>query len=95
MDRTGQFFRQGGSDQALAGHPVQPFKVRRDHKHGKMTLAPFTRARMSTMFGAVVMNLQLLRGESLVELRLQAVGYDSHILPHFLGMERMSASFKI
>jgi hypothetical protein len=82
MDRTGQFFGQGGIDQALAGHAVQAFKAPADHTDGKMTLAPFPCARMSTMFGAVVMNLQLLRGKSLVELRPQAVGYDSHILPH-------------
>jgi hypothetical protein len=68
VDLPGQILGQGGIYQALTGHAVQAFKVPGDHKDGKMTLAPFTRARMSTMFSAVVVNLQMLRGESLIQL---------------------------
>lgn len=68
MNLTSQILGQGGIYQALARDAIQPFKALRYHKHGKMTLAPFTCARMSTMFSAVVVNLQMLRGESLIQL---------------------------
>ncbi len=90
MDLPGQILGQGGVYQALTGNPVQAFETLGYHKNGKMTLAPFTCALMSTMFGAIVVNLQLLRGEGLIELRSQAIGYGSHNMASLYSYTRFA-----
>jgi hypothetical protein len=90
VNLSSQILGQSSIYQALAGDAIQAFEALGYHKHGKMTLAPFTRALMSTMFGAIVVNLQLLRSEGLIELRSQAIGYGSHNMASLYSYTRFA-----